>query len=106
MERIQKILAPRVNRIEDGKTVTLENLDTGLVEIFEYDNESHDHLISYKANDGRWQRIYRFDDGKAYRYEDSSGIVEIIDYREGHIVHRKTDKYGHVEYWVEDYEDY
>lgn len=99
---IRQVLAPRVNRIENGCTVTLENMDSGLVEIFEYFEEQRVHIISYKANDGRWLRIHRYEDGRPYRYEDGAGNVEIIDYREGHIVHRLVDKYGYVKYWVED----
>lgn len=104
MEKIYR--KPIRTESEDGRSVILECPVTGLVEIFEYDTVSHDYLISYKASDGRWQRIYRHDDGRAYRYEDSAGNVEVIDYREMQIVRRFTDKYGNVRYEVEDREDY
>lgn len=104
-----KYITPRVNRIElpsadgRGKVVTYEYLDSGITEIFEFD--INDQLVAFNCNDGRWQKIYRHENGRAYRYEDSAGNVEVIDYREGHVVHRLTDKAGNVEYWVEDEND-
>ena len=77
----------------------------GHVDIFEYDDLGN--LIFYSNNRGGWKKIFRRDDGRAYKYTDNTGIVEHIVHNDetGDVYHKLVDSEGNIEIWTVHHEN-